>query len=65
MCYHNSGWYGIKYSDRNVAYRACDQCFVFRMWVAVFNIVSDRTVRTGHVVSVVCCVDYVGGSVLI
>ena len=46
-------------------YSSCGQCCVFRMWVAVFNIVSDRTVRTGHVVSAVCCVDYVWWYVLI
>ena len=53
-------------------YWTCCQCCVFRMWMVGYNIaiglyvldkwsvlvysICDRTVRTGHVVSVICCV---------
>ena len=40
-------------------YWTCGQCCVFRKWMMGSNH-SDRIVRTGHVVSVVCYVDYVG-----
>ena len=47
----------IKYSDWNVAYWICGQCFVFHMWLLGSNIaIIIRNVRTGHVVSVVCSV---------
>ena len=46
-------------------YRTCGQCCVFRMWVLGSNIVIIRTVRTGHVVSVVCSDILVVGSYIV
>ena len=49
----------FKYSDWNVAYWICGQCFVFHMWLLGSNIaIIIRSVRTGHVVSVVCSVSW-------
>ena len=46
----------FKYSD--CTYWTCGQCCVFHMLVVGSNIVIIRTVRTGHVVSVVCSVSW-------
>ena len=55
----------FKYSDWTEAYWICGQCFVFHMWLLGSNIVIIiRSVRTGHVWSVLC-VPYLGGGILI
>ncbi len=40
-------------------YWTCGQCCVLCMWV--HHLIYDRTVHTGHVVSVVCYVMWVDG----
>ena len=40
-----------------MSFLTCGQCFVFHMWLLGSNIaIIIRTVRTGHVASVVCSV---------